>query len=142
MANISGVYITKTKISKTFSISLSKNSEISPGNFFYKKITAWNMKGYLRFFYSHFFISPNLAKYIYGQSSLLEQHNKIEKKKKHWAKKDILFWGIFFVNFLWQKNREISRNICSSRVNTNNFANFYINSPISWYYKVGKKKKI
>jgi hypothetical protein len=30
-ANISGVYITKTKISKTFSISLSKNGEISPG---------------------------------------------------------------------------------------------------------------
>jgi hypothetical protein len=31
LENISGVYVTKTNISKTFSISLSKNGEISSG---------------------------------------------------------------------------------------------------------------
>jgi hypothetical protein len=31
LENISGVYVTKTNISKTLSISLSKNGEISPG---------------------------------------------------------------------------------------------------------------
>jgi len=37
------------------------------------------MQGCLRFFFTS--ISPNLAKYIY-QPSALEQHHRIEKKKK------------------------------------------------------------
>jgi hypothetical protein len=105
LENISGVYITKTKFSNTFSISfLSKNGEISPGKFFLKKNIACNMKGYLTFFYSHIFESRQIWLNIFMDNNHhFEQHNKIEKKKTIELKRTFFLWGKFFCQFSLRK---------------------------------------
>jgi hypothetical protein len=77
LPNISGVYITTTKNFKTFSISLSKNGEISPG----KKTKKHCLQHERGFFYSHIFKSRQIWLNIFMENHHFEQHNKIEKKK-------------------------------------------------------------
>jgi hypothetical protein len=63
----------KKKICRKFPVFWKKSPKIIR--------TAYNMKECLRFYSFIFRISPKLAKYIYGLLPL-EQHHKIEKKKK------------------------------------------------------------
>jgi hypothetical protein len=96
LPNISGVYITTTKISKTFSISLSKNGEFSPGKKKKEKHCLQHERG---FFYSHIFKSRQIWLNIFMDNHHFEQHNKIEKKKNIQLKKTFFFGGNFFINF-------------------------------------------
>jgi len=64
-------------------------------------IIARTMEGCLRFDIFIFQTLPNLAKYIYGLSSL-EQHHKIEKKNTH---TNVVQSFLFQRKILWMRVR-------------------------------------
>jgi hypothetical protein len=98
LPNISGVYITITKISKTFSISLSKNGKLSPRKKKEKKHCLQHEKVFKIFLLSYF-ESRQIWLNIFMDNHHFEQHNKIEKKKNIQLKKTFFFGGNFFINF-------------------------------------------